>query len=461
MTKDIQNDLAWSGDAEVGGAWFSRVVLPLALVLLVCNMDRICLSVAILPMAQEFGWPATVQGLIQSAFLWGYTATQLLGGHLADKFGGRAVIGFGVAWFSIASLLLPAALSPAVAAAGMTLPAVLLARMCVGLGEGVALPSMSNMVAAHVPASAKARALGMSFTGFHSGNLVGLVLSPLILVTFGWKALFYTFGLLGLPLMAVWLAIAPKPNKAAAAAAAGGDSTAEALQQQQQQQQQGSDASNSSSSSSSSSSGQGEAVSVWQLLSHRATWAIIIVNIVNHWGYFIYLNWMPSYFSKALGFDLRSSSFLSLVPWLVMAVGSSAAGFLADNLIAAGNSVTFVRKAVQSVSMLVPAIALLFLSNPTISPAAAVTAMTLALGVTSLGQAGFVANMSDIAPKQAGQMFGLCNTFGCLSGILGVLSVGFIVELTGSFAPVFQITAAMYVVAVVCWNLLCTGERVF
>jgi MFS family permease len=79
----------------------------------------------------------TLQGLIQSAFLWGYTATQLLGGHLADRFGGRAVIGFGVAWFSIASLLLPAALSPAVAAAGMTLPAVLLARMCVVSGAVV------------------------------------------------------------------------------------------------------------------------------------------------------------------------------------------------------------------------------------------------------------------------------------------------------------------------------------
>jgi ACS family sodium-dependent inorganic phosphate cotransporter/ACS family sodium-dependent inorganic phosphate cotransporter-like MFS transporter 9 len=111
------------------------VVLPTALVLLVCNMDRICLSVAILPMAQEYGWPATVQvrlmaclgpvgawqhepgcvclalppprpplttstalppqGLIQSAFLWGYTATQLLGGSLADKYGGRAVIAAG------------------------------------------------------------------------------------------------------------------------------------------------------------------------------------------------------------------------------------------------------------------------------------------------------------------------------------------------------------------------------
>jgi hypothetical protein len=33
---------------------------------------------------------------------------------------------------------------------------------------------MSNMVAAHVPPAAKARALGMSFTGFHTGVAVSL-----------------------------------------------------------------------------------------------------------------------------------------------------------------------------------------------------------------------------------------------------------------------------------------------
>jgi nitrate/nitrite transporter NarK len=123
--------------------------------------------------------------------------------------------------------------------------------------------------------------------------------------------------------------------------------------------------------------------------------------------------------------------------------------------------VTTVRKALQSVSMLVPAAALLVLATPGLPPGAAVAAMTAALGVTSLGQAGFVANMSDIAPDNAGQMFGLCNTFGSAAGILGVVAVGFVVEATGSFAPVFQITAAMYVAAVVAWNLLCTGERVF
>lgn len=73
------------------------------------------------------------------------------------------------------------------------------------------------------------------------------------------------------------------------------------------------------------------------------------------------------------------------------------------------------------------------------------------------GQAGFVANMSEIAPKHAGQMFGLCNTFGSLAGIVGTASVGFIVEKTGSFTAVFQATAVLYIVATVFWNLYCTS----
>ena len=77
----------------------------------------------------------TSQGLIQSSFLWGYMATTLLGGSLADRLGGKAVMAGGVLWFSLASLLLPAALSAPVAAAGLTVPAVLLARCCVVSGD--------------------------------------------------------------------------------------------------------------------------------------------------------------------------------------------------------------------------------------------------------------------------------------------------------------------------------------
>ena len=125
---------------------FLRVVGPTALALLLCNMDRIVMSVAIVPMAQEFGWspsiqasfalrttahlspkrkladvgdflitpPSLLQGIVQSAFLWGYVCTAFLGGALADKYGGKVVMASGILWFSLASLLLPAASTSAV-----------------------------------------------------------------------------------------------------------------------------------------------------------------------------------------------------------------------------------------------------------------------------------------------------------------------------------------------------------
>lgn len=82
-------------------------------------------------------------------------------------------MGFGVAWFSLASLLLPAALSPAVAATGLTFAAVLASRFLVGFGEGVAMPAMNNLVARNVPLSLKATALGNCYTGFHAGSRGG------------------------------------------------------------------------------------------------------------------------------------------------------------------------------------------------------------------------------------------------------------------------------------------------
>ncbi|KAL4424918.1 hypothetical protein ABPG77_009647 [Micractinium sp. CCAP 211/92] len=406
-------------------------------------MDRICLSVAMLPIAQELGWAPGVQGVVQSAFLWGYLATQLLGGTLADKYGGKLVMGAAIAWFSIASALLPAvAITPWTAAAGLTLPAVLASRFLVGFGEGVALPAMNNLIARNIHPSRKATALGNVFTGFHTGNLVGLLLSPLILQHFGWRALFYLFGLAGAPLLAMWALVVPGRKQEAGSTAAGS----------------GSGAAGAAAAAGTPGSSK---VGVLRLLSKPATWAIIIANFVNHWGYFIYLNWMPTYFYKVLGMDLRASSLMSFVPWVVMAVGSTCAGLLADGLVRNGVPVLRVRKGIQTVAFLGPVLALTVLSNPAISPPLALLCMTAALGITSLGQAGFVANMSDIAPRHAGLLFGLCNTFGSFAGILGVSVCGFVLERTGTFTPIFQATAALYVLGTAVWNAAARADPQF
>ena len=64
-------------------------------------------------------------------------------------------------------------------AAGWALPAVLMARAAVGLGEGVVLPSMSNLMATRVPTSWRASALGFVYSGFHSGAQLPVLASVL------------------------------------------------------------------------------------------------------------------------------------------------------------------------------------------------------------------------------------------------------------------------------------------
>jgi len=399
--------------------------------MMLCNIDRICLSVAMLPLAAEMGWAEGAQGIVQSAFLWGYVSTQLVGGTLADRFGGKRVMAWGMVFFSVASMLLPlVAITPLTKSLGVVFPAVLLSRFLVGLGEGVALPSVNNMMARNIDIRQRASAIGGMFTGFHSGNLVGLLLSPVLLESFGWRSVFYTFGALGLPMAALWNAVVPdhRPSKEA-------------------------------SRSTESSTDESSSVSIRALLSSPAVWAIITANVINHFGYFIYLNWMPTYFYKVLGMNLRASSFMSFVPWLVMAMGSVTTGIVTDLLINSGFDRTRMRKIVQSIALLGPVVPLLALSFGNLNASQALLALTCSLGLTSVGQ--FTANISEVAPTNAGKLFGLSNTFGCFSGIAGVSVAGFVVEKTGSFGSIFLMTALLNVFGAIVWNVFATAERQF
>ena len=57
-------------------------------------------------------------------------------------------------------------------ASSLAFKMILASRVVVGLGEGVALPSMNNLVAS-LPKSLRSTGLGVAFTGFHSGSLPG------------------------------------------------------------------------------------------------------------------------------------------------------------------------------------------------------------------------------------------------------------------------------------------------
>ena len=64
--------------------------------LFICQIDRVSISVAIVPMAAEFGWDDVTKGLVLGSFFVGYLATQIVGGWMANRFGGKPVLGIAV-----------------------------------------------------------------------------------------------------------------------------------------------------------------------------------------------------------------------------------------------------------------------------------------------------------------------------------------------------------------------------
>ena len=76
----------------------------------------------------EFSWDKDLQGLILGSFFYGYICTQIPGGWLAEKFGGKWLFGLGVLGTAILTLLTPVA-------ARLSVGTLLAVRVVEGIGE--------------------------------------------------------------------------------------------------------------------------------------------------------------------------------------------------------------------------------------------------------------------------------------------------------------------------------------
>lgn len=58
-------------------AAFRHVLLGLTLAAILSNMDRVDMSIGIIPISQELGWNKDTAGLVQSAFFQGFMLSQV------------------------------------------------------------------------------------------------------------------------------------------------------------------------------------------------------------------------------------------------------------------------------------------------------------------------------------------------------------------------------------------------
>lgn len=417
-------------DSSRGWQRRHTVVLLCFFATFICYIDRVNISVAIIPMAAQFGWSDTERGIVLSSFFVGYLITQILGGSLAARLGGKAVLGFGVLWWSLFTLLTPLS-------ALTSFPVLIAARILMGLGEGVAFPATYNLLGRWVPPEERSRAASFNLSAIPMGTLAAVSTTPVIALTWGWPAVFYIFGAVGFIWFAFWWRLASDrpaihpPSRLTAQQAV----TAAAADAEERK------------------------VPWRRIMRQRPVWAIIVAHFCNNWGLYVLLAWLPSYFSSQLGINLRAVWIYVSLPWIANFLVANLAGWMGDRMVIAGMSVTFVRKALQVVGSAGPAIALIALAG-TSNPDTAVTLLTIALGLGAFSYAGFASNHLDISPHHAGAIFGISNTAGTIPGIIGVALTGVLVDHTGSYASAFYVTAGIYFFGLFFYLAFGTGKKI-
>jgi len=409
VAEDVRFDMTEGGQKK---RWSMIFALFVAFVL--CNLDKVNMSVAIVPMSASFGWTSVEKGLVQSAFFWGYAFTQIPGGWLAQKYGGKLVLFAGVMLWSFGTLIAPMC-------AHFSFTALLASRFLVGLGEGVAPSAATGVLAKGVPGSQRSKAVTATFGGLDVGSLSGLIIAPpIILYLGGWAAVFYLFGGLGFLWGAWWFACYMK------------DSSTDRREMPEEKEKREAE----------EAAGVKALPTPWgAFFRNKSFWALTAAHFT--WNYFSYglLAWLPSFLSSALNVTLSKSSFLSILPYLATVAVTTIVAPTADKLEAGGMSRTNVRRLSQSLcfgggAVALTAVAWVINSTPpeavtNTTIATVMTLLTICFGMGAWVRTGLFCGHQDLSPKYASIMLGTTNTAAAIASTLSTFFTGYFFNLTG------------------------------
>jgi len=407
---------------RLGSAWGRRHTLVLLVVLAVTigYSDRVNISVAALAMREQLHWTQTTKGLVLSAFFVGYLGAMLASGWLAQRFGGRIVLGIAVLWWSVCTLATPWA-------AQVSLPMLLIARIAIGAGEAAVFPASIELIARWTPRAEHAGATTFMLSGVPLGTVVGLLGTGWLLTRWAWPSAFYVFGALGIAWAFAWFALTAASPATAPRLGAAERSLLE-------REAEG-------------PAVVGEPIPWRALLSHRAVWALVAAHFALTWTLYVLLSWLPSYLRDVQGVAIGTAGIFAAAPWIAnfatthLGVAASAA------IVRRTGRAALARKSLQAVALLGSAACLVLARFAPHSAAAVLAILCLGTGLLGCGWAGYGPNFLDLAPRHSPLLFAFSNTIATIPGVVGVSITGWLVDLTGTYDAAFMLAAAVSVAA--------------
>jgi len=397
----LRNAKQTARSSSIDRKWYFVALVTAAIA--ISYFDRQTLPVAIsaiqrtIPLNdQQFSW-------LQFAFLIPYAVLYAAGGRMLDIVGTRRGFILIMLWWSGACALHGLA---------MNFGFLLGARCLLGMGEGGAFPAATRVVAEWIPLHQRSTAMGI----INAGTAVGSVLAPpligIILLTLGWRMVFFAAGAVGFAWVIWWAATYRGNNEASIA-------TLDARMIAQQ-------------------------LSFTDVLSMRKVQVLVFAKFMSDSAWYFYLFWLPKYLYDVRGFDVKHVSYYAWIPYAASGVGSFLGGWLSSSLLRRGRSLDFSRKFVLGLSAVFMPVVMLV---PHVPVGWALMLFSIAFFCQQSWSGLIMTLPADIFPLSAvGSVAGLVGFGGAIGGAVFGVVAGFLLGHGFGYGTLFFIVGTFHLI---------------
>ena len=388
-------------------------------------IDRQILSLLKSTLDAELHWTNKDFGFVNSCFSAAYAVGLLVFGKFIDRFGVK--IGYAasiVAW--------------SLAAAGHALVGsvngFIAARVALGLGEGGNFPSSIKAVALWFPKRERAFATALFNSGSNVGAIVAPAIVPVIAAAWGWRSAFVLMGVVGLLWLLLWLPFYDSPENIARV-------TRDELAHIR-------------SDAVAIDPNEGRPMGWFELLRYRQAWSFIVAKFMTDPVWWFFLIWLPDYFKKKWGLDIKNSWVHLVTIYAIITVLSIAGSWFTGNLAKRGWSSNRARKTGMFVFACC-VFPIFFVTR--VDPWTAVVLIGVAGAAHQAWSANLFTTTSDMFPKRAvASLVGMGGMAGSAGGIAFPYVAGLLLDRLGTQgdAVLFAICGSAYLLAFIANHLL-------
>ena len=410
---------------ELGRATLTKVgwrLLPFLLLLYVIAwIDRVNISYAALQMNADLGFSRTVYGLGAGIFFAGYALFEIPSNLILVRVGARLWIArIMITWglLSVAMLFVQGPIS------------FYAVRFSLGVAEAGFLPGIIYYLGNWFPGAERARAVSWFMIAIPLSSVIGAPLAGVILELDGWHGLTgwqWLFLLEGLPAIALGFVVlaylTDSPDKAQWLRPEQRAWLTERMLREQR------------------AAHERHGIGLKAALTHPTVWLLALILFACQCGSYGLQYWIPQIVQGLSGYSDLTVSMISALPYAAAAVGMIVIGASSDRR----------RERVLHVAIPSAIGALGFVASAYFtSPWPALVALAVA-AVGDLGTRGpfWALPTRFLTGSAAAAGIALINTMASVGGFVGSYAVGFVADITGSFAGGLLFLAALLLLAAV------------